>query len=612
MNSVKRLASILLVVALLFSMSSVVYATGSPSDIVAIANAEVGTTSGDTYKKWYYGKSNNLAWCATFVSWCANKAGVPTSVIPKEAGVKDMYDGVLERGGVEVSSPQTGDLVFYLKKNSSGQITAYYHVAIMTDATNSVHGNVGVTLKDAAGNEKTGNYWVRKIKVKNFSKGTPYYVRPNYSGADIIIPPPPTTSSKVTFNSVKVNNIKETSATPYATISYTSARPSEVGIYLGTSTNNMQRVDFDNTTNLSKNPFNAWYDLSSLERGTDYYCYFYVKTSSGTVNSPLQKFTTGGTMPQIAVSSVSIDISGICIDAGKTIKLTASVSPANATNRTVTWSSSNTAVATVDNNGVVTGKNAGYVTITAAAGGKTATSDIEVIVPSSVTFSSLGVRNLTSTNAEPYCTISYTGARPSEVGLYLRREDGGVIQKVASDTINHNKNPFEAYYDLNAEAGEYLRPGNQYYYKFYAIVNGVEYSSDVYDFIAPVEGKPEKSTLAFHNVSASLSGNRLRVNGTVTSNYNITTVRFGYNYGYQYIGSDGVEYGGSYGVLISSFFDINSKSFNMSAIADRINSKIAETLKEFPGAKINSVQFLSAVTAFDESGAAITITIPVT
>ena len=61
----------------------------------------------------------------------------------------------------------------------------------------------------------------------------------------------------------------------------------------------------------------------------------------------------------------------------KSITLTATINPNNATNKTITWKSSNTSVATV-NNGVVTAKGLGNATITATAGGKSATTKIVV------------------------------------------------------------------------------------------------------------------------------------------------------------------------------------------------------------------------------------------
>ena len=61
----------------------------------------------------------------------------------------------------------------------------------------------------------------------------------------------------------------------------------------------------------------------------------------------------------------------------KTLKLTATVSPDNSTNKNITWKSSNPNVATVLD-GVVTAKGLGSSTITATCGGKSATVKITV------------------------------------------------------------------------------------------------------------------------------------------------------------------------------------------------------------------------------------------
>lgn len=79
----------------------------------------------------------------------------------------------------------------------------------------------------------------------------------------------------------------------------------------------------------------------------------------------------------VAVTEVKITSTVTEVTAGETITLTATVSPENATNKTVTWSSSDTTVATVKD-GVVTGVKAGEATITASAGGKTGTFKVTV------------------------------------------------------------------------------------------------------------------------------------------------------------------------------------------------------------------------------------------
>ena len=81
----------------------------------------------------------------------------------------------------------------------------------------------------------------------------------------------------------------------------------------------------------------------------------------------------------IAVESVTLDITSTILNTGETLTLTATVKPDNATNKTVTWSSSNSSVATVDANGKVTAVAQGTAIVTAKAGDKTATCTVIVM-----------------------------------------------------------------------------------------------------------------------------------------------------------------------------------------------------------------------------------------
>ena len=66
----------------------------------------------------------------------------------------------------------------------------------------------------------------------------------------------------------------------------------------------------------------------------------------------------------VAVTGVSLDQSSANVDLGDTLQLTATVSPSSATDKSVTWSSSNTSVATVNSSGLVTAVSVGSATIT--------------------------------------------------------------------------------------------------------------------------------------------------------------------------------------------------------------------------------------------------------
>ena len=69
-----------------------------------------------------------------------------------------------------------------------------------------------------------------------------------------------------------------------------------------------------------------------------------------------------------AVTEVKLDESSIALDVNETKTLKATVTPDDATDKTVTWESSNASVATVDSSGKVTAVAKGTATITASVG----------------------------------------------------------------------------------------------------------------------------------------------------------------------------------------------------------------------------------------------------
>jgi len=91
--------------------------------------------------------------------------------------------------------------------------------------------------------------------------------------------------------------------------------------------------------------------------------------------------TAAVTVSSVPVASVAVSPTSASVSVGQTVQLAATPKDANGnplTGRTVTWSSGNTAVATVSASGLVTGVSAGAATITAASEGQSGSAAITV------------------------------------------------------------------------------------------------------------------------------------------------------------------------------------------------------------------------------------------
>lgn len=265
---------------------------------------------------------------------------------------------------------------------------------IDTFKTESYENNYGAVKQVTAPAQTTPKPTTLENKTTTTTK--PVTTIPNNSAASA------TQSSSVNIKATSAKNVTQTNAVVYGNASYTSTKPTEVGLYIGTSQSNMKLVASD-PINHSKNPFDIWYDLNQeagmkLQPGTTYYYKLYA-----TVNGTKQFSNT-----------------------------------------------------------------VSFTTAAAAA---------------PVTAKTTGVKNVTATNAVVCGSVSYTGARPTKVGLYFGT-NRNAMRAVASDTISHNKNPFDIWYDLNQEANQKLTSGTTYYYQFYVVQNGVTYTSNIASFNA--------------------------------------------------------------------------------------------------------------------------------
>ena len=109
-----------------------------------------------------------------------------------------------------------------------------------------------------------------------------------------------------------------------------------------------------------------------------------VGSATLTATSEGKSGTAAILVTNVPVASVTVSPATASVPAGQTVQLTATLKDANGntlTGRTVTWSSDNTAVATVSGSGLVSGVVAGAATITATSEAKTGTSAITVTAP---------------------------------------------------------------------------------------------------------------------------------------------------------------------------------------------------------------------------------------
>lgn len=181
---------------------------------------------------------------------------------------------------------------------------------------------------------------------------------------------------------------------------------------------------------------------------------FKVTQSSGTANVSVKTIDGNYTdscsisiVNVIPVTGISLNKSDLSLSNGSTYQLQATVSPSNATNKTVNWSSDNPSVATVNSSGLITavGNGSAKITATTSSGGYTASCDVSVITPvtgitlstTSTTIKYSSVSNITKTIT---ATVSPSNASNKRVTWSSSNTDivsvtqGGVIHGEALGT----------------------------------------------------------------------------------------------------------------------------------------------------------------------------------
>lgn len=163
-------------------------------------------------------------------------------------------------------------------------------------------------------------------------------------------------------------------------------------------------------------------------------------------------------IPKVAVTGVSLSPTSVTLGVTQTQQITATVTPANATNKNISFSSSNPSVATVNSVGLVTAMAVGNATITVTTqdGNKTATFAVTVsdsivpvssviLSPTSATIAKGATRQLIATVSPSDATnknVTFTSSNPSVAtvnssGLITAVSGGNAIITVV--TVEGNK-----------------------------------------------------------------------------------------------------------------------------------------------------------------------------
>jgi len=203
MRIAKKSVSLLLVIMLLMtafmSLSTVTQAASYPTthpnthkntgngavDITEVAKTQVGyqeNSVGTKYGYWYTPNFVKQPWCAMFVSWCAEQAGISQDILLKfascSAGVRwfqqqNIWHDSLYYGGNY--TPKKGDIIFY-RNNGSSNLSD--HVGIVL----GVNGNYINVIEGNATNETCCEFTTNKSRTLD-NKFVIGYASPKYNGS---------------------------------------------------------------------------------------------------------------------------------------------------------------------------------------------------------------------------------------------------------------------------------------------------------------------------------------------------------------------------------------------------------------------------------------------
>ena len=313
------------------------------------------------------------------------KAG--TVKITATAGTNQKSDSITIT--ITGEKPEVANVIYATKPAGWNKIYAY----VYNDTTSKNNGNwPGVEMTQLTADDSCAKAGAYKYEVPDLGEGKYRVIFTNGSGAQTpgASQPGIEFSGKVSWDgssaAVSAVNCNTPQPVPVSSVSISGSGVSDgkLSLKLGASVQLTATVTPSNATDKTVSWTSSNSSVAKVSDGK----ITAVKAGTATITA-----TAGGKTASVVVAvadnpvpveSVSVSGDGVSdgklsLKSGASVQLTATVKPDNATDRKVTWTSSDSSVANVMGTGVVTaGSKAGKATVTATAGGKSASVEVTV------------------------------------------------------------------------------------------------------------------------------------------------------------------------------------------------------------------------------------------
>jgi len=167
---------------------------GTAAALIEVAYKEVGTIEGPKDNETKYGaftKANFLAWCGSYVMWCAAQAGVKipntVSTVAGAGAFKKMGTWFEADNG---TAPQPGDILYFDFPGDGVDRISHVGICVKDNGDGTVTTLEGNTSSKKAGSQRNGGEVCEQVRAYKANKKKVMvsivgWGRPNYKGNEV-------------------------------------------------------------------------------------------------------------------------------------------------------------------------------------------------------------------------------------------------------------------------------------------------------------------------------------------------------------------------------------------------------------------------------------------